>query len=149
MSNPLFECFEDLDEFTFLDRTYAVRMTGSIAVAEGVVCDTYLFEGDNSRNLGIIKIEPGCKTPHQRVVGGVRTNESYVAGAGRFHFGVGVNYSDELTYGVTMAPDVNNPFAMDMNHGNVMQWAAEPDQSLVVAEICWPPYADGRFENLS
>jgi hypothetical protein len=143
MSNTILECFEDLDEITFFDRTYAIRMTGSMAVAEGVVCDTYIFEEDDSRDLGIIKVQTGFKTPLQRVVGGTRTSESYVAGAGHFRYG-----HDELTYGVQIGPEVNIPFAIDMNRGNVMQWAADLGQPLVAAEICWPPYADGRFENL-
>jgi hypothetical protein len=33
--------------------------------------------------------------------------------------------------------------------GETMQWQAADEADLVVYEICEPPYADGRFENLA
>jgi hypothetical protein len=30
-----------------------------------------------------------------------------------------------------------------------MQWFADDDSSLTAYEICYPPYEDGRYENIS
>lgn len=32
--------------------------------------------------------------------------------------------------------------------GDTMQWEAVSDSDLVFAEVCYPPYAEGRFEVL-
>ncbi len=32
--------------------------------------------------------------------------------------------------------------------GQIMQWEASKDLDLVFSEVCYPPYKDGRFENL-
>ena len=32
--------------------------------------------------------------------------------------------------------------------GQIMQWEADHDVDLVFSEVCDPPYADGRFEDL-
>lgn len=36
-----------------------------------------------------------------------------------------------------------------VNIGDVMQWEAAPDSSLVAYEICYPPYEEGRYEELA
>jgi hypothetical protein len=36
---------------------------------------------------------------------------------------------------------------VEVKIGETMQWQAAPDSDLEVYEICFPPYADGRFEN--
>jgi hypothetical protein len=32
--------------------------------------------------------------------------------------------------------------------GDVMQWEADKETDLVAYEICFPPYEDGRYENI-
>lgn len=39
-------------------------------------------------------------------------------------------------------------FVIDVQIGEQMQWAAEPESDLVFAEVCFPPYEDGRYENI-
>ena len=39
-------------------------------------------------------------------------------------------------------------FSHPVEIGEIMQWQADENESLVVFEICFPPYQDGRFENL-
>ena len=153
----MFEQYSDLMEFTHAGRTYAVEQTGSLAVAHGVVCDTYSIDITDDWDLGIIKIDPGCRTPRQRVVGGSQTIEMYLVGEGY----------------LAVAPDTQRspnvfPFEFDnlwtsegceildgrsrcvsVEPGEVMQWTASGHMALVAAELCWPPYADGRFEDLS
>ena len=51
-------------------------------ISEGVVCDVYVFDGDSEKDLGIIKIQPGCKSPLQKVLKGTRTVEGFVSGRG-------------------------------------------------------------------
>ena len=40
-----------------------------------------------------------------------------------------------------------NCSSVTLHIGDTMQWFAEDD--LVIFEICYPPYEDGRFENLN
>jgi len=108
--------------------------------AEGVERDVYKFTGDASRDLGIIRIDAGCKTPLQKVLKGDKTIEGYIFGRGRL---------------VVTAPDGKEKIynkkkglAVDVKIGELMQWQAADDANLEVYEICFPPYADGRFQNL-
>ena len=39
-------------------------------------------------------------------------------------------------------------FAADVEVGELMQWEAAEDEMLVAYEVCFPPYEDGRFENI-
>ena len=41
-----------------------------------------------------------------------------------------------------------SPFSIDVKVGDTMQWKADLNSRLVVYEVCYPPYADGRYENL-
>lgn len=134
---------DKLIEFVLDEQAIPVRFNGTIVVKEGVECDTYSFEGDSDKDLAIVRVEKGHKTPLQRVVGGIRTIEGYVDGEGTLtirsengqselrHFGPGL-YNKEVAVGV----------------GQTMQWTAGEDKGLTFYEICVPPYEDGRYENL-
>ena len=152
----IFEKYLELTEFTYAGRRYAVEQTGSLAVAKGVVCDTYSVDITDDWDLGIIKIDAGCQTPRQRVVGGTRTIEMYLMGEGHL----------SVASANASAPDIH-PFkledlwtsegeeiasgrsrSVDVGHGDVMQWTASGHMALMAAELCWPPYEDGRFIDL-
>src|SRR5579871_4964010 len=64
------------------DEPLPVSYVETIQVKDGVVCDTYTFEGDSTRDLAIVQVEPGSKTPLQRVLDGTRTIEGYLKGKG-------------------------------------------------------------------
>jgi len=112
-------------------------------VTQGVECDVYSFSGDQSRDLAVVRVAPGAKTPLQKVLSGVTTTEGYVAGKGTLTVqspdGQVTSFDfDERNQGEGILIEV----------GQVMQWSAAPDVELVFYEVCVPPYEDGRYENL-
>ena len=60
-----------------------VEFIETMDVADGVECDVYKFVNDDSRDLGIIRIKPGCKTPCQIVLMGDETIEGFFTGKGK------------------------------------------------------------------
>ena len=44
--------------------------------------------------------------------------------------------------------DTSTPDGVTVNTGELMQWQADPNYGLTAYEICFPPYEDGRFENI-
>ncbi|MFC1722087.1 hypothetical protein ACFL0C_00380 [Patescibacteria group bacterium] len=128
-----------LKKFLIEGALLQVRFVETENVVLGVTCDVYAFVGDTSKDLGIINIAPGCKTPLQRVKKGTRTVEGYVKGKGTL---TKIN-GEKVVY--TMS---GKPFSVDVQIGEVMQWEAAKGSHLIAYEICFPPYADGRFDNL-
>jgi len=133
--------YQHLVSFNFEGKEQAVSFIETTQVTDGVDCDVYSFAEDESKDLGIIKIGPGKKTPLQRVLQGEKTIEGYVSGKGK------------LT--ITRADGKQENFMADgsslnatVNIGELMQWEADPNSDLVAFEICYPPYEDGRFENI-
>lgn len=139
--------------FNFNGVTYQVeKSAGNIAVAQGVVCDTYTIKGCESQfDLGIIRVGSGCKTPRQRVLRGDKTVEGILDGIGTFEVlrqkssGADISPAPEK-YHVDVGADPD--FMQVVRTGDVMQWSADPGVPLTFYELCWPPYEDGRFENL-
>jgi hypothetical protein len=115
-------------------------------VAPGVLCDVYRFGGDNTKDLALIMIEPGCKTPRQLVRKGEYTFEGYVSGKGTLIVDRKILNGFEVTTYTNI--ELANSTAV-VNIGDIMHWEADPDSPLVAYEICYPPYKDGRYENLS
>jgi len=99
-------------------------------------CDVYKFNNDVTRDVAVISIKPNGKTPRQRVVRGDKTIEGFISGSGDFHI-------NDTVYQLPN-PDAE-VFVVSKN--DVMQWVAGSD-GLTFYEICTPPYADGRFEDL-
>jgi len=60
-----------------------INFLESSQVKEGVICDVYEFENDLTRDLGIVKVVKGYKTPKQIVLSGDKTIELYKSGTGR------------------------------------------------------------------
>jgi hypothetical protein len=100
-----------------------------------------MFPDDPSRDLGIVYVSRGYKTPLQKVLLGEVTIEGYLEGEGALT----VKGVDEQVYTF----DENNPGEVAVSIGQVMQWEASGDSDLVFYEICQPPYEDGRFENIA
>lgn len=133
-----------LREFEFEAGPENVSFMESFQVNENVTCDVYTFTDDNSKDLGIIKIQLGGSTPLQKVVAGERTVEGFVSGKGKLS--ITRSNGDEEIHHV----DGKNSqgFMIDVGIGDCMQWKADKNEELVAFEICIPPYKDGRFENL-
>jgi hypothetical protein len=130
-----------IESFTYENETLTVKFIESSEVFPGVVCDVYFHPETKERDLGVIYIEAGKKTKPQRVLSGDQTIEGYISGTGRLCI--------QKPSGKKIIFEVNQNsegFAQVVEVGDIMQWQA--DDNLVVFEICFPPYQDGRFENL-
>jgi hypothetical protein len=136
------EKHQPVHTFNFDGVEQPVSFVETMKVADGVECDVYSFGEDESKDLGIIRIEPGKKTPLQRVLKGEKTVEQYISGKGE----LAITRQDG-TQEVIIA-DGSNHVLRIVNIGEMMQWEAAEDSDLVAAEICYPPYQEGRFENI-
>lgn len=128
--------------FTFEGKKQQITFIETLQVADGVECDVYSFDGDKNKDLGIIRITRGHKTPLQKVLKGERTIEGYISGKGKLI----VTKSDGKQEIYIAGSSFTEP--VDIKIGELMQWEASPDSGLVSFEICFPPYEDGRYENL-
>lgn len=126
------------DEGALLD----VEFVATAPVTKGVVSHVYRFRNDGSRDLAIVEVEPGCKTPLQRVVGGVKTIEGWMSGTGT----LAITDASENEYRYEFRVPPFRP--VPVQHGELMQWHADAARPLVFFEICVPPYEPGRFEDL-
>jgi hypothetical protein len=116
----------------------------TMQVKDGVECDVYAFEGDDSEDLAIVRVTKGFKTPLQKILQGDKTIEGYLDGEGALT----VQHEDSTikTYSFDAKSTDNE---VEVQVGQIMQWAAPHDTDLTFYEICTPPYKDGRFENLA
>ena len=124
--------------------TVKYRETTKFDDYPGVECDVYDFVGDNSMDLGIIRIDPGCKTPRQKVLKGDRTVEGFVGGNGMLI----IENENGHCRACPVYSQMELPFSTEVEIGDVMQWRADIDSALTVYEICKPKYKDGRYTNL-
>lgn len=111
----------------------------SYEVTQGVNCDTYKFDNDSSKDLAIVTIRPGCKTPRQKIVRGEKTIEGILTGSGKLT--TQRQNGEKETFENYIEP-------IEVKVGEIMQWQASKDGSLVIYEICYPPYKEGRFKNI-
>lgn len=72
-----------LTHFTLNNKSEPVKYIETIQVTKGVTCNTYSFPNDAGKDLAVIHIEPGGKTPLQKVLNGEKTIEGYLSGNGR------------------------------------------------------------------
>ena len=128
--------------FNFEGKEQPVSFAETMRVADGVDCDIYTFVGDSSKDLGIIRISPSSKTPLQKVLKGDRTIEGYVSGKGKLT----ITKADGKQE-IHIANESEKP-VVSVGVGELMQWEADKGANLVTYEICFPPYEDGRYENL-
>jgi hypothetical protein len=115
-------------------------------VKEGVSCDVYRFAEDNSKDLAIVTVTQGAKTPLQRVVRGISTIEGFYDGAGTLT--VKLDDGTEQLYRFEPGDNARMQAGIQIEIGQQMQWAADKGEDLVFYEVCDPPYEDGRFVNL-
>ena len=135
---------EHPEVFEFEGKSQAVSFVETLSVVEGVECDVYTFVGDDTKDLGIIRIEPGFSTPIQRVLQGLRTIEGYVSGEGQLI----ITRSNDQWEVYQVNERVSEKPSIDVNIGDLMQWQATGSSRLVAYEVCIPPYQDGRYENI-
>jgi len=134
---------KDSEKFAnFGDPESPVTFIESVEVKPGVDCDVYSFDGDQNRDLAVVTVAQGVKTPRQRVLSGVTTTEGYISGKGTLSVESPDGHEEIIYF------DEQNPGAVMVEVGDVMQWTADPDSELVFSEVCVPPFQEGRFENL-
>jgi len=117
-----------------------IAYTETMKVKEGVECDVYSFTNDKNKDLGVIRISPGMKTPLQKILKGNKTVEGSISGKGKLV----ITKDDGHQETFEAIPGLE----IIVNIDETMQWVAETDSSLVAYEICYPPYEDGRYQNL-
>lgn len=133
-----------LTNFSFQGEDLKVNFLESTQVVPGVTCDAYEFVGDASKDLGLITLEPVTKTPRQLVLLGDKTIEGYVSGVGSLEI-TRASGSQEIYH----FDAIKKSFTIEVLIGDTMQWIAGPEAVLLIYEICFPPYIEGRFRNLS
>ena len=128
--------------FKFKGSNSAITFIETQQVKEGVTCDLYQFNADETKDLAIVKVSKGYKTPLQRVLHGSLTIEGYVSGHGTLI----VRNKDGKEY-LYNCDETSERVEIEVVVGQTMQWEAT-DTNLVFYEVCSPPYKDGRFENI-
>jgi hypothetical protein len=126
------------------DGTLKITFVETQTVKEGVIADLYTFDDDGTRDLAIVHVAKGYKTPLQRILKGTKTIEGYMSGNGALT--VTAKDGQRKTYTFTEGSDSKPDTEIEIHIGELMQWSAETD--LTFYEICEPPYEDGRFENV-
>jgi len=136
-----------INNFTFEGSSQLVSFVETMHVVDGVECDVYTFDGDDTKDLGIIRMKPGARTPLQRVREGDKTIESYISGKGKLTI---TKPDGSKTIHEVQEPgdEDKKPLSVEVQIGELMQWEADPESNLSFSEICFPPYEDGRYENL-
>lgn len=132
-----------LTQFTLDDNILPVRFVETTQVKNGVTCDVYSFVDDNSRDLAIVTVASGRKTPLQRILLGEKTIEGYCEGMGTLTVVDEKGKERQYTY------KTGDNGSVDVGVGQTMQWYANTESDLVFYEVCQPPFKDGRFENIS
>ena len=120
-----------------------IEFVETMHVKEGVTCDVYRFTETDEKDLGVVTVAPGEKTPLQRVLKGTETIEGFMSGKGVLCVtdNEGVMQTSSFVGDMELAP-------VSIKVGELIQWCADKDDGLVFYEICYPPYEDGRYENL-
>lgn len=131
-----------LKNFRFKGKSLAIEYVETQQVKEGVTCDLYTFSNDSTKDLAIVTVLKGYKTPLQRVLLGTLTLEGYVSGHGTLN----IRNKDGKEY-IYDCDKPSERIEIEVVVGQTMQWEAT-DSDLVFYEVCSPPYQDGRFENL-
>ena len=84
-------------------------------------------------------VQSGSRTPLQKVLQGDQTIEGFMFGKGTLTVKAAEGTVREYNY-----PGDQEQVVVDV--GQTMQWHAKED--LTFYELCWPPYQDGRYQNL-
>lgn len=135
---------QPISSFNFEGKNRVVSFVKTMDVTDGVKCEIYAFTEDENKDLGIIKIEPGKKTPLQKVLKGKRTVEGYISGKGKLTITKPNGEKQEFVADGKSKKSI----IVTVEIGETMQWEADKDSNLVAFEICFPPYENGRFENI-
>ncbi len=131
-----------LKSIDYNNTSLPISFVETMKVKAGVTCDVYSFKDDDSKDLAIVTVEKGGRTPLQKVLQGVETIEVFYSGKGILRVS-----TDGVANTYVFPNDVVKEVPVSV--GDIMQWQADEEVDLVFYEICTPPYQDGRFKNLN
>lgn len=134
---------DKLKTFTVSGTQLVIEFVETQQVKEGVECDIYRITDDSTRDIAIVTVKSGYKTPLQRILKGNKTIEGFLEGVGV----LSVTNTDNSVETYSLNND-NKGKEVTVAVGQLMQWYANSDTDLVFYEVCEPPYEDGRFENI-
>ena len=118
-----------------------ITFVETIHIKDGVACDVYSFNENSGNDLGIVSVARNVCTPLQKILKGEKTIEGYVQGAGKLIVRRSNGEAVEYVF-------PNKQKEIELHIGDTMQWCAG-DSGLIFYEVCYPPYEDGRYENLT
>jgi mannose-6-phosphate isomerase-like protein (cupin superfamily) len=121
--------------------TKTVNYVESMDIKAGVVCDIYEFTEDDTKDLAVVNVSKGHKTPLQKILKGESTIEGYISGDGA------LSVDNGLKKEIYIFPSNHNN-SVEVKVGSIIQWSASESTDLVFYEVCTPPYEEGRFENI-
>lgn len=133
-----------IKNFNFEGMEQSVTFVETIQVTDRVECDVYAFDGDKTKDLRIIRIKSGGKTPLQKILKGDRTIEGYISGKGKLT----ITKTDGSQKIYEVDEELKEPVVVTVAIGEQMQWEVDLENNLIAYEICFPPYEDGRYENI-
>jgi len=132
-----------ITKLKFQNQEYTLNFIESSQVKEGVTCDVYSIQETDAFDLGVVFVEKGKSTPNQKVLKGEKTFEIFEQGEGSLIINKG--QTDEEVYAFS---EESENMEITVNINQTMQWQASDGSDLMFYEICYPPYQDGRFENI-
>lgn len=131
-----------LKDFTLNGKIFDGAYIATNQVKMGVECDVYVFVGDKTKDLAIIRVQSGFTTPLQKVVSGNSTIEGHLEGDGRLVITSKSGQTIIYEFGENLTDT-----SVEVHVGESMQWQATGETELTFFEVCTPPYEEGRFEN--
>lgn len=137
-----------IDIFKINDNEISVKFVETQEIKDGVLCHVYKFlESETFRDLALIQIKSGHKTPVQIVQEGDITIEGFIKGEGSLVILRNGEMSRREIYATTDDSQIISN-GIELRIGDIVQWQANLGSDLVAYEICYPPFQEGRFKNL-
>ena len=130
---------QELKYFIYKSEKLSVTFLETMQVKKGVKCDVYEFTDDSEKDLGIIRISAWQKTPRQKVLKWDSTIEGFISGKWKLVIeNSSKNKKEHLVWDW-------KEFSLKIQKWEIIQIIADKNSDLVMYEICYPPYEDGRF----
>ncbi len=130
-----------IKRFTFEGRTQEVVFTETEKLPPDVLVHLYKFAWDDTKDLALFTTKK--RTPLQRVRQGTRTVEGYISGQAKLT----IAKPDGTTRVYEVGKDTGQ-LSVDVEIGDLMRWEVLNGSTFVGYEVCFPPWAPGRYEDV-
>ena len=134
-----------ISELILEGKRLPITFVESQVVKEGVTCDIYTIDDDRTKDLAVIEIQPGFRSPRQKVIKGDLTIQRFFSGAAYLYVDE-LDGSKRTRFFKSQEATQNND--VEVKVGEIMQWSSLGPDPLIYHEICEPPFEKGRFEDL-